>query len=103
MQATLQSWSQRCDSALADLEAQVEKVKSEAVDREKVRRKRERALEAAMQSTDEKGNGKRSLLGLGEDDAMDIDDEGGSSRVSRGLKRGSGGAFGAFGMGRRLG
>lgn len=105
LQATLQSWSQRCDSALADLEAQVEKVKKEAVDREKVRRKKERALEAAMQSSEEKGNGKRGLLGAGGDDAMDIDDEGGSSRVTRGNKRGASSGFSTFGLGggRRLG
>jgi COP9 signalosome complex subunit 7 len=98
LQSTLQAWSQRCDSALADLEAQVEKVKREAVDREKVRRKKERALEAAMQASDEKATGKRGLLG---DDAMDIDDEGGSSRTTRGSKRGP--ANFGFGMGRRLG
>jgi COP9 signalosome complex subunit 7 len=98
LQSTLQAWSQRCDSALADLEAQVEKVKREAVDREKVRRKKERALEAAMQASDEKATGKRGLLG---DDAMDIDDDGGSSRITRGSKRGP--ANFGFGMGRRLG
>lgn len=103
LQATLQSWSQRCESALADLEAQVEKVKKDAVDREKVRRKKERALEAAMQSSDDKGSGKRGLLGLVGDDAMDIDDEGGSSRTTRSSKRGAGGGFGTFGIGRRLG
>ncbi|CAO2658062.1 Nn.00g073220.m01.CDS01 [Neocucurbitaria sp. VM-36] len=102
LQTTLQSWSQRCDSALTDLEAQVEKVKKEAVDREKLRRKKERALEAAMQTSDEKSTGKRGLMGLGGDDAMDIDDESGGSRVTRGNKRGPGG-FGFGGMGRRLG
>jgi COP9 signalosome complex subunit 7 len=109
LQTTLQSWSQRCDSTLADLQAQVEKVKKEALDREKLRRKKERALEAALQASDEKntGNtGKRGLMGMGGgDDAMDIDDEDGSGRVTRGSKRGSGsGGFG-FGPvgGRRLG
>ncbi|KAL6706436.1 hypothetical protein ACN47E_005542 [Coniothyrium glycines] len=104
LQTTLQTWSQRCDSALAELELQVEKVKREAVDREKVRRKKERALEAAMQTTEEKGQGnKRGLGGFGGDDAMEIDDEGSSSRNTRGTKRGSGGGFGFSGMGRRLG
>ncbi|KAF1851367.1 COP9 signalosome subunit 7 [Cucurbitaria berberidis CBS 394.84] len=102
LQMTLQSWSQRCESALADLEAQAEKVKKEAVDREKVRRKRERALDAALQTGEEKNTGKRSLMGLGGDDAMDIDDEGGSSRGLRGSKRGPG-SFGLGGIGRRLG
>ncbi|EUC45820.1 hypothetical protein COCMIDRAFT_94562 [Bipolaris oryzae ATCC 44560] len=96
LQNTLQSWSQRCDSALADLEAQAAKVKQEALDREKLRRKKERAFEAAMQATDEKNNGKRNLMG---DDAMEIDDEGGSGRVTRGNKRGSAG-FGLH-LGRR--
>lgn len=82
----------------------MEKVKQEAVDREKVRRKKERALEAAMQVTEEKSTGKRGLVGLGGDDAMEIDDESGSSRATRGSKRGpGGGGFSTFGMGRRLG
>lgn len=72
------------------------------MDREKLRRKKERALEVAMQTNEEKSTGKRGLMGLGGDDAMDIDDEGGSSRVTRGSKRGPGG-FGFGGMGRRLG
>tara|TARA_R110002003_G_scaffold228_14_gene16695 strand:- start:11961 stop:12446 length:486 start_codon:yes stop_codon:yes gene_type:complete len=101
LQSTLAAWSQRCDAALADLEKQAEKVKKEAVDREKVRRKGDRALEAAMQAHEEKSSGKRAM-GLGSDDAMDIDDDGGSSRTTRGSKRGPGG-FGNLGMGRRLG
>ncbi|KAF2820741.1 hypothetical protein CC86DRAFT_304514 [Ophiobolus disseminans] len=100
LQSTLQSWSQRCDTALADLETQVAKVKQEAVDREKVRRKKERALEAVISANEDKTPGKRGM-GFGSDDAMDIDDDGGSSRVTRGTKRGPGGGFG-FG-GRKLG
>ncbi|KAF2128195.1 hypothetical protein P153DRAFT_343457 [Dothidotthia symphoricarpi CBS 119687] len=105
LQSTLQAWSQRCDSALADLEAQVERVRKEALDREKMRRKKERALEAVMQASEEKGAGKRGLAtGLGGEDAMDIDDEGGSGRVTRGNKRGPGGfGLGGMGVGRRLG
>jgi COP9 signalosome complex subunit 7 len=102
LQATLQAWSQRCDSALADLEAQVEKVKKDAVDREKVRRKKERALEAVMQANEDKSGGKRGLGGFGGDDAMEIDDEGSSGRVTRGSKRGPPSNF-LGGMGRRLG
>ena len=101
LQNTLQSWSQRCDSALADLEAQVAKVKKEALDREKLRRKKERAFEAATQAVDEK-NGKRGLQNFNTDDAMEIDDEGGSGRALRGSKRGPGG-FGFSNMGKRLG
>jgi COP9 signalosome complex subunit 7 len=101
LQSTLQAWSQRCDSALADLEAQVEKIKKEAVDKEKVRRKKDRALEAMMQASDEKTAGKRNM-GMGGDDAMDIDDEGGNGRNTRNSKRGPGN-FGFGNVGRRLG
>ena len=103
LQSTLAIWSTRCDAALADLEAQVEKVKSDAVQREKMRRKKERAIE--VQTSDEKGAGKRGPEmrgGFGDDDAMDIDQEGGSGRVTRGAKRGAG-TFGFGGTGRRLG
>lgn len=103
LQSTLQAWSQRCDSALADLTAQVERVKKEALEREKMKRKKERALEAVMQTSEEKGTGKRALTsGFGEEDAMEIDDEEGSGKATRGSKRGPGG-FGFSGMGRRLG
>ncbi|CAN9337158.1 unnamed protein product [Alternaria alternata] len=98
LQNTLQSWSQRCDSALADLEAQVAKVKKEALDREKMRRKKERAFEAVMQASDEKNNGKRNLMGMGGDDAMEIDEDSGNGRTTRGTKRGPGGfSFGNSG------
>lgn len=101
LQSTLQAWSQRCDSALSDLEAQVELVKEEAVHREKLKRKKERALDAALHGSEEK-TGKRSLMGLGSDDPMDVDEEGGTGRVTRGSKRGPGG-FSLGGAGRRLG
>ncbi|KAH6852921.1 hypothetical protein BKA58DRAFT_394494 [Alternaria rosae] len=99
LQNTLQSWSQRCDSALADLEAQVAKVKKEALDREKMRRKKERAFEAVMTVGDEKNTGKRNLMGMGGDDAMEIDEDS-SGRTTRGTKRGPGG-FSFGGSGRR--
>ncbi|KAF2259537.1 COP9 signalosome subunit 7 [Lojkania enalia] len=98
LQQTLQTWSLRCDTALADLDAQIKAVKLAAVEREKQRRKKERALEATILFHEEKG-AKRGVSGLGDEDLMDIDQEGGG-RVTRGSKRGSG-AFG-FG-GRRLG
>ncbi|KAF1944640.1 hypothetical protein EJ02DRAFT_371072 [Clathrospora elynae] len=102
LQTTLQAWSLRCDSALADLEVQAEKVKKDALDKEKVRRKKDRAFEVVMQASDEK-SGKRGLMGMGGgDDAMEIDDDGGHSRVTRGSKRGHGG-FGLSNMGKRLG
>jgi COP9 signalosome complex subunit 7 len=91
MQATLSTWSQRCDM----------EVKKAAVNREKMRRKKERAMEVMIQSSEEKGGSqKRGVSGLGDEDMMDVDQEGGSGRVTRGTKRGAGG-FGNFG--RRLG
>jgi len=98
LQSILQSWSKRCDSALADLEAQADKVKKEAVDRERLRRKKEQAIEAALHAEADKGTGKRGVTGMGGDDAMDIDDENGTSRGTKGLKR-----DGHVGLGRRLG
>jgi COP9 signalosome complex subunit 7 len=98
LQNTLQSWSQRCHSALADLEAQVAKVKKEALDREKMRRKKELAFAAVMQASDEKNNGKRNLMGMGGEDAMEIDEDNGNGRTTRGTKRGPGGfSFGNSG------
>ncbi|KAF3002574.1 hypothetical protein E8E13_008070 [Curvularia kusanoi] len=103
LQSTLATWSQRCDAALADLEAQAEKVRADAVEREKLRRKKERAVE--VQLSDEKSSGKRgseTRVFAGDEDAMDIDQEGGSGRATRGAKRGAG-VFGLGGAGRRLG
>ncbi|KAF1926272.1 COP9 signalosome subunit 7 [Didymella exigua CBS 183.55] len=104
LQSTLAAWSGRCDAALADLDAQVERVKRDAVQREKLRRKRERAVE--VQTSDERGAGKRAPEmrggGYGDDDAMDIDQEGGSGRATRGAKKGAA-PSGLGGAGRRLG
>ncbi|KAJ4375529.1 hypothetical protein N0V86_007061 [Didymella sp. IMI 355093] len=104
LQSTLATWGTRCDAALADLEAQVDRVRRDAVEREKLRRKKERAIE--VQTSDEKSTGKRGPEmrgGYGDEDAMDIDQEGGSGRATRGAKRGAG-AFGLGGAaGRRLG
>lgn len=100
LQATLQTWSQRCDAALSDLEAQVDKVKRDAVERERLRRKKERAIE--VQTSDDKSTGKRGPAGYGDEDAMDIDQEDGSGRTTRGSKRGAGG-FSFGGVGRKLG
>ncbi|KAF2246856.1 COP9 signalosome subunit 7 [Trematosphaeria pertusa] len=100
LQAALATWAQRSDAALAELEARVAEVKRAAVRREKMRRKRERALEVAVQTSEEKGAGKRGALG--DEDFMDIDQEGGGGRVTRGTKRGAGG-FNFASMGRRIG
>lgn len=53
--------------------------------REKLRRKKERAVE--VQTSDEKSAGKRASVAYGDEDAMDIDQEGGSGRATRGAKR----------------
>jgi COP9 signalosome complex subunit 7 len=44
-----------------------------------------------MQASDEKNTGKRNLLGMGGDDAMEIDEDSGNGRTTRGTKRGPGG------------
>ncbi|KAJ4292656.1 hypothetical protein N0V90_009319 [Kalmusia sp. IMI 367209] len=75
LQQTLSTWSQRCDSALQDLELRAAEVKKAAVDREKLRRKKERAMEVMMQLNEEKG-GKGARTGGLEEDLMDIDQEG---------------------------
>ena len=69
------------------------------MDREKMRRKKERAFEAVMTVGDEKNTGKRNLMGMGGDDAMEIDEDS-SGRITRGTKRGPGG-FGFGSSGRR--
>jgi COP9 signalosome complex subunit 7 len=107
LQATLAQWEDRCGGALRELEDKVERVKAEAVEREKVRRKKEHALEGAE---DKKrgstaagvGAGVGVAVAGGDEDAMDIDQEGGSGRVTRGTKRGASG-FGFGSTGRRLG
>ncbi|KAF1954487.1 hypothetical protein CC80DRAFT_448662 [Byssothecium circinans] len=104
MQATLSTWSQRCDTALAELEARVAEVKKAAVDREKMRRKKDWALETVVAAAEEKGSQKRGVSGLGDEDMMDVDQEGGSGRVTRGSNKRGPGGFGSFGsIGRKLG
>jgi len=73
-------------------------VKQEAVDREKVRRKRERAVEAMMAVGEDKTGSKRGGGGA-TDDLMDLDDD--SGKTTRGSKKGYGNF--SFGGGRRLG
>ena len=59
LQQTLSTWSQRCAAALTDLEAQAEKVKADAVQREKLRRKKERAVEVQLFFLCDSGSGRR--------------------------------------------
>lgn len=100
LQATLASWSNRCDSALQDLELRVVEVRRAAVEREILRRKKERALEVMLASSEDKGKGGKAR-DEGYEDAMDIDEQGGSGRQTRGQKRGFAGGF--SGLGKRLG
>lgn len=105
LQATLSTWSARCDSALQDLEFRVAEVHKAAVDREMRTRKRERATEAMLAASEDKAKaGSSQRKDEGYEDAMDVDEQGGSGggRTLRGTKRGFGG--GAFsGLGKRLG
>ena len=57
LQATLASWSNRCDSALQDLEMRVAEVRKAAVEREMLRRKKDRALEVMLQLSEERSKG----------------------------------------------
>jgi COP9 signalosome complex subunit 7 len=105
LQDTLAQWEERCGGALRELEEKVERVKAEAVEREKLRRKKEHALEGGedkKRGSTAAGAGVGGGGAAGDEDAMDIDQEGGSGRVTRGSKRGAGG-FGFGGAGRRLG
>ena len=93
MQATLFAWSQRCEGALADLDAQMAAVRAAAVRRERERRRRDRGLEAAMAALEDKGGAPKRGAGFGDEgqgaDAMEIDQEG-VGRWVRNAKRGSG-------------
>lgn len=98
LQSALAQWSDRCDSAVEELEAEVAAIKKAAVDREKLRRKKEEA-KAALE--EEYGGAKRSFQN--DDDAMDIDESSGGGRFPRSSKRGLP-ASGSFrGLGYRLG
>ncbi|XTI92850.1 hypothetical protein V2W45_1426799 [Cenococcum geophilum] len=93
MQATLFAWSQRCEGALADLDAQMAAVRAAAVRRERERRRRDRGLEAAMAALEDKGGAPKRGAVFGDEgqgaDAMEIDQEG-VGRWVRNAKRGSG-------------
>ncbi|KAJ4358334.1 uncharacterized protein N0V89_002916 [Didymosphaeria variabile] len=101
LQATLANWSNRCGSALEDLELRVAEVRKAAVEREMLRRKKERALEVMLQLSEDKGKGGGQRRDEGYEDMMDVDEQGGSGRQTRGMKRGFAGGF--SGLGKRLG
>ena len=63
LQSTLQTWSQRCDAALADLEAQVAGVKKAAVDREKQRRKKEGRSSSRFRAWTRRARGRGGRVG----------------------------------------
>lgn len=56
MMAELQAWSGRCDSVLADLEAEIKKVKADAEKRAKREAQAEKQIKA-VNETGEKGSG----------------------------------------------
>lgn len=86
-----------------ELETRAAAMRQAAVDREKARRKRERAMEVLVQAEENRGSGKRGGGPGADEDAMDIDQEGGSGRTTRGLKRGASGLGSFGGLGRRSG
>lgn len=86
----------------------VTEVKKAAVEREILRRKKERAVEVMLQVSEEKGkSGVGGGIGMkrdeGFEDMMDVDEQGGvgGGRQTRGTKRGFAGGF--SGLGKRLG
>jgi COP9 signalosome complex subunit 7 len=101
LQATLANWSTRCDSALQDLELRVVELRKAAVEREMMRRKKERALEVMLQMSEDKGKAFGQKRDKGYEDMMDVDEQGESGRQTRGTKRGFAGGF--SGLGKRLG
>ncbi|KAK5702745.1 hypothetical protein LTR97_003691 [Elasticomyces elasticus] len=114
MIAELSAWSGRCDSVLADLEAEIAKVKSEARRRHARETKAEKQVKAIMETGEKGGSGALgggNMLGGGrmtrgnskkaeEDDgdygdAMDVD--GGNALGGGGGKKRNGGGGGGVG------
>jgi len=106
----LKAWSGRCDSVLAGLEAEIEKIRAEAKKRALREQKTEKQVKAVME---EKGNvggvlgagrsgnytsrvSNRRADGDGDDDPMELDTEQSVGSVG-GKKRSGGGGGGGFG------
>ncbi|KAF2200656.1 hypothetical protein GQ43DRAFT_441381 [Delitschia confertaspora ATCC 74209] len=108
LQSSLATWSQRCDDALKELETQMYAVRRTAVDRELEARKRDQGVKLVMSDSKTGAGSSKKREGAGEDgdeDLMDIDQEGNGSQGPRRSGRTGGlrGFAGTVGMGRRLG
>lgn len=92
MMAELEAWSQRCDSVLSELEAEIDKVKASAAKRRREEVRVERQIKGVMEA--ERGSG-QGVLGRGghntrgalkgqddgdDDDVMEIDGGAGRKR-----------------------
>ncbi|CAK3950555.1 COP9 signalosome complex subunit 7 [Lecanosticta acicola] len=111
MIAELQAWSGRCDSVLADLEAEIRKVKTEAGNRAKREARAEKQIKAVTDVGEKGGSGPGRVLGTNssghnvrgatkrdqadddyeDDDAMDVDE---APRAPSGRKKSSGSSSG---------
>lgn len=111
LQSALANWEARCDDAVRDLEKKAQAVRQGAVEREKEKRKRERALEVMLGKDGATGSGATgsSKKAPGqteeEDTLMDLDDAGppGGGSTWGGQTRSSRKMGGFQGLGRKLG
>ncbi|KAK5170924.1 uncharacterized protein LTR77_004068 [Saxophila tyrrhenica] len=107
MISELEAWSSRCDGVLGELEAEIAKVKAEAVKRDKAEKKMEKQVKAvtdAAEKTDRRGGGgagtRTAKKAEAEDDGdedwdgMDVDPGTGGGG---GKKKGGGGFGGLMG------
>lgn len=108
----LAAWSSRCDGVLGELEAEIAKVKAEAMKRDKQEKKVEKQVKAVTEAAEKGGRGgggqamqssKASQRKGGNDDdddyfdGMDVDDGlGGGSSGKKKSDGGSGSGIGAF-------
>ena len=100
MTAELEAWSQRCQSVLSDLDAEIAKVKAEAEKRAAREQKTEKQVKAVMEAstTGEKTAISRNTRGKGRKEAGDDEDEDGMDvdGLEMGGSKKSGGALGGL-------
>jgi COP9 signalosome complex subunit 7 len=112
----LSAWSGRCDSVLADLQAEISRIEAEAVKRAAREQRKEKQIKAANE-TGEKSSGAaggtRSGKQLGsskaeaqesadDDDAMELDSSSGQNGRKKGSAAAAGGGGGRFVGGKQL-
>jgi len=112
----LSAWSGRCDSVLADLQAEISRIEAEAVKRAAREQRKEKQIKAVNEAG-EKSNGAagttRSGKQLGsskaeaqesadDDDAMELDSSSGQNGRKKGSAAGGGGGGGKFVGGKQL-